>query len=369
MKRLAWLLLALSLPAWATINGVDSSRVVLLSFDGARYGMYVAGDYPETPPGVIWTQDFEALSTSQVFTKNAAVYGSSSLLKDVEGLYWAGNCNSGISISTDQARQGAKSLKFVNNFAVLGDFDCPGTDRSRTEYKMAANAVKLTQCDVSGICNDWGFGTERWLGFSVYFPTAGNANWTTGSSRPIFFQIFGSGATSGDSSSPILYFILSKNGRLDIDTAFSVEAGDLTSDQDYLFNRGQVKKPNWAVINSTEWAALKTSGSSGSEYHLSGAASHNQPYLQRDTWHDFVIHFGKGYTKATGLIEIWMDGTKIVDIPAFPTTVSDFYQSFLKNGLYGNLNASGGTYTMYLDSWRAYDEQGTFNAVDPAQDD
>ena len=30
MKRLAWLLLALSLPAWATINGVDSSRVVAL---------------------------------------------------------------------------------------------------------------------------------------------------------------------------------------------------------------------------------------------------------------------------------------------------------------------------------------------------
>ena len=77
MKRIAWLLLALSLPAWATINGVDSSRIVFPSFDGTRYGMYVAGDFPETPPGYIWSQDFESLSTSQVFTENAVVYGTS----------------------------------------------------------------------------------------------------------------------------------------------------------------------------------------------------------------------------------------------------------------------------------------------------
>ena len=50
MKRLAWLLLALSLPAQATINGVDSSRVVFPSFDGTRYASHPTGDYDPSPP-------------------------------------------------------------------------------------------------------------------------------------------------------------------------------------------------------------------------------------------------------------------------------------------------------------------------------
>ena len=50
MKRIVWLLLALSLPAWATINGVDSSRVVVPSADGKRYGSHPNGDYDPSPP-------------------------------------------------------------------------------------------------------------------------------------------------------------------------------------------------------------------------------------------------------------------------------------------------------------------------------
>ena len=50
MKRIVWLLLTLSLPAWATINGVDSSRVVFPSFDGTRYASHPTGDYDPSPP-------------------------------------------------------------------------------------------------------------------------------------------------------------------------------------------------------------------------------------------------------------------------------------------------------------------------------
>lgn len=59
MKRIVWLLLTLSLPAWATINGVDSSRVVLPSFDGTRYGMYVAGDLPAGVTGQLYANTFD----------------------------------------------------------------------------------------------------------------------------------------------------------------------------------------------------------------------------------------------------------------------------------------------------------------------
>ncbi len=372
MKRLAWLLLALSLPAWATINGVDSSRIIIPSWDGNRYSAYPAGDAPQPPPVLLYSQGFETLNTAQSFSKGADLYGSSTVtLEDFAGMYWAGNCNSGISVSTDRAREatGTKSLKYVNNFAVYGDFGCPGTVKARVEYQMASNVPKLTKCDVKGVCGEWGFNEERWIGFSVYFPTSGNAKWTQGVVRPIFFQLFGTGATTGDPNSPVFFFHLGANGELDVNLSFSVEAGDLTSSQDYVFTNDWIRKPDWTRMTAGEWAALKTNGSSNAEYHLADIASVNQPYLQRDQWHDFVIHHKKGYVKAEGLVEIWMDGVKVVDIPAFPTVPNDFYQSFLKSGLYGGQNSNGGTYTMYLDSYRAADETGSYATVDPSQDD
>lgn len=50
MRRILWLLLALSLPAWATINAITSTRILLPSYDGTRYGQYPSGDYDPSPP-------------------------------------------------------------------------------------------------------------------------------------------------------------------------------------------------------------------------------------------------------------------------------------------------------------------------------
>ena len=98
--------------------------------------------------------------------------------------------------------------------------------------------------------------------------------------------------------------------------------------------------------------------------------------MSRDKWYDIVVHLKKGDTVATGQIEVWLRDvatdtlTKVVDVPAFPTSRNDFPGGFMKTGFYtGSIATSSETYTMYVDSWRAYDEQGTFNAVDPAQDD
>lgn len=373
MKRLAWLLLALSLPAQATINGVDSSRVVFPSFDGTRYGQYVAGDFPETPPGYIWSQDFESLSTSQVFTENAVVYGTSNSLEASAGLGYIADCYSGITVSTAQARAGTKSLKFYNDISVAGDQTAcsAAATKARVETSLGANAYKMAKNKMvgagGGTPNGEGFtfGTERWFGYSMYFPTAGNGGWSSGNS-PIIFQIFGNAAPTGDCCSPILHFQLGAGGQLLVNTEFSAEAGDLTSAQDYLYTAGKVRWPDNTAITLAGWNALKSSGGAG--YHLKNLAG-TSSLLTRDTWHDVVIHFKKGYTKATGLIEIWLDGTKIVDLPAFPTTQNDFVESFVKTGIYSGKKTASDQYTMYVDSWRAYDEQGTFNAVDPAQDD
>ena len=369
MKRLAWLLLALSLPAWATINGVDSSRVVLPSFDGTRYGAYVAGDYPETPPGVIWTQDFEGIANETVFSKA----NMDSTYEALEGLGHISICDAGVTISNTVARHGTQSVKFYNDLAVPADgSNCTDSARkARVEIQMGANQYKITHKSAYGDQLGFTFGDERWIGYSMYFPTAGNDGWTA-SSQPIIFQLIGAGAPTGDPTSPVLWMHLNTNGGFALNTGFSVEAGDLTSAQDYLFEGGNVYTTNWDAITSAQWTALKTSGSSGAEYHLKFKSA---GYYSRDTWYDVIIHYKKGYTKATGLIEVWVRNvttgvlTKMVDVPAFPTTVSDFSQSYFKTGIYKGVQTVSNKYTMYIDSWRAYDEQGTFNAVDPAQDD
>jgi hypothetical protein len=365
MKRIAWLLLALSLPAWATINGVDSSRVVLPSFDGTRYGAYVAGDYPETPPGVIWTQDFEGIANGTVLSKA----NMDSTYEALEGLGYNSICDEGVTISDTVARSGSQSLKVFNdliNPANSGPTGCTSTTKARVEILIAANQYKTTNTIGNG--HGFTFGSERWIGYSMYFPTSGNSGWST-SIQPIIFQIIGDGAPTGDPDSPILMLRLGSGGKFGVETAFSADAGDLTSSQDYLQTAGRVYDPSFAQLTPGQWATLKDEGSSGAEYHLKNLAG-TSPLLSRDTWHDVVIHFKKGDTVATGLIEIWLDGVKVVDVPAFPTTVSDFDDSYIKIGAYhGSTTAGSETYTMYVDSMRIYDEQGTFNAVDPAQDD
>ncbi len=364
MKRIAWLLLALSLPTWATINGVDSSRVVLPSFDGTRYGMYVAGDFPETPPGVIWTQDFEGIANGTVLTKS----NMDSTYKASEGLGYNASCHSGISISNTVARHGSQALKIQNDTSEASDSgSCAAATKARVELTLGANQYKITN---SGDGLGWPLGSDRWIGYSVYFPTSGNTSWSSISPRIIIMQIFGAGGDSLDPSTPILYFILGSNGSLSADTTFSAEAGDITSSQDYLMPYAYIGDTK---TNSTTWALLKSSGTSGvTEGRLKIASSVT---ILRDRWYDVIIHFAKGKTVATGAIEIWLRDTstsaltKIVDIPAFPTTRRDFPTSYLKTGWYSALTATSNTYTMYVDSWRAYDEQGTFNAVDPAQDD
>lgn len=72
MKRFAWLLLAMSLPAWATINGVNSTRILLPSFDGSRYSQYPDGDKPQNPAELLYFNGFDGNPTNTI----DAAYGN-----------------------------------------------------------------------------------------------------------------------------------------------------------------------------------------------------------------------------------------------------------------------------------------------------
>ena len=67
--------------------------------------------------------------------------------------------------------------------------------------------------------------------------------------------------------------MLDNGGEVDIDTEFSVDAGDLTSAQDYLYTGGWVRDTNGNTLSGGAWETLKTYGSSGAAYHLKSAAS------------------------------------------------------------------------------------------------
>lgn len=124
------------LAALATINGVDSSRILIPCTEGQRMGEYPAGGACNPPALVLYHQDFESLNASQSFMENANLYGDASrTLESFAHVAAAGNCNNTITIATDKVREagGAQSIKFVNDFAASSDTGCAGGSKAQVE--------------------------------------------------------------------------------------------------------------------------------------------------------------------------------------------------------------------------------------------
>lgn len=186
MKRLAWLLLALSLPAWATINGVDSSRVVLPSFDGTRYGAYVAGDYPTGGDGVFYANAFDGNPTT---TKDAD-YGNIGILAnqgdieyDPDSIDWDGlNCGSGLVYSGPDLfivdESGNKVLRYAIDASASGyNLECSNTLRHRA-LLIYGNNLSNDKTGAAHTTGGSGFriipDTEYWFGWRYKMDCAGS---------------------------------------------------------------------------------------------------------------------------------------------------------------------------------------------------
>ncbi len=195
MTRIAWLLLALSLPAWATINGVDSSRVVLPAPDGYRYAEYPDGDTPLPPSGLLYENVFDGNPTNTADDvrqeTDATSYGNIGILAnqtdtdyDPNSIMWDGlKCGTaarewdGPDLFIED-ESGNKVLRFDFDASANGyNLTCAATLKHRTQLILGLNVNNDTPI-VSRETGGEGFRVvpdeDYWFGFKYKMSCTGD---------------------------------------------------------------------------------------------------------------------------------------------------------------------------------------------------
>lgn len=172
MRRILWLLLALSLPAWATINGVNTSHIIQLTSAGNRNSRCPDGSdctaAPEQPETLIYTNDFAGNPTNTADDAREGIDGTyynigifadqsdinhspdsaSWFGQDCSGTItrvWDGNLANGtalpdFSIVDDPDEAGNKVLRYYMDATAKGyNTECSATLRHRAKMVWASH--------------------------------------------------------------------------------------------------------------------------------------------------------------------------------------------------------------------------------------
>ncbi len=176
-------------------------------------------------------------------------------------------------------------------------------------------------------------GAEAWFGFSYYFPSEGTK---TEPNHWLFFQIHGSAdkRLKEHSRNPPFSITMNENG----------------------------------LHGSWKWdpdEKSKTRTGKGTQlYTIPGAKS---GYLDR--WVDFVLHVKVDYSAAkTGLIELWVDGKKVLNQHNIQFGYNDDKGIYPSWGMYfnGDLSVMKNDHYLYLDEVKMADFPGaTYDDVAP----
>lgn len=173
MRLFLALLLALSLPAWATINGVNSSRVVVPSSDGKRYGQYPAGDYVAVPPRAPY---FIGAFESGVIQAQASINDGYRInVMNSTTAVCTGNGGAGPSSGYD-ARVSATGASIGADTVSprAGTYFWYGSINNTTNYtSLCGNGSNKPRWNLflSDAVHRVDFDQEVWLGFSIYLPS------------------------------------------------------------------------------------------------------------------------------------------------------------------------------------------------------
>ncbi len=178
----------------------------------------------------------------------------------------------------------------------------------RTEMSQAQNTARA----------------EGWYGFSQYFP----ASYTSGSTGEVIGQWH--------------------------DQADDGEHVDRSPSNTLLTVDGRIK---WMA----RWDADKImdSGySDGLEYIDLGAIPNNE-------WIDWVVHIKYSHTN-TGILEVWMNGEKVIDRQNMPNSYNDDAYPYFKFGVYKwNWGSDSSQKVIYYDEVRIGTENSSYDEVKP----
>ena len=213
--------------------------------------------------------------------------------------------------AVDHSFQLEKSIKREGTTA--GRFEINKSDPKiwgghRTEMSQAQNTARA----------------EGWYGFSQYFP----ASYTSGSTGEVIGQWH--------------------------DQADDGEHVDRSPSNTLLTSDGRIK---WMA----RWDADKImdSGySDGLEYIDLGAIPKNE-------WIDWVVHIKYSHTN-TGILEVWMNGEKVIDRQNMPNSYNDDAYPYFKFGIYKwNWGSDSSQKVIYYDEVRIGNENSCYDEVKP----
>ena len=374
MKRLAWLLLALSLPAWATINGLDSSRVVLPSFDGTRYGMYVAGDLPATPPEMLYTNSFDGNPTNTKDNGCGNTHDNIGIFADQSDIDYdpssISECRADgpdVFIVADPDDSENSVLKFVNN-ASSGETNTEdsGIEKHRVKIRFAmhlSNDVQDGDPSDDHMAGGDGFrllpGTEYWVGFRYRYKVTG----TLPTSQQIFFE-----PSTSNVGEPLMYLdkradrLVTRNWRYK-DTSGTVHE----SAQESLTG---LTPDTWVCYVHRIKRAPYTWGSAYDDFYAAGAPGSNDP--TEGKWTIYAGQYSAGSAAATK----WAAGSLDEDDATYGGWIGTdreaqgTYNPTVRIGLYWGYNSNEASEAvLYLDDLKIAESSGTlvddFAAVAP----
>jgi hypothetical protein len=87
--------------------------------------------------------------------------------------------------------------------------------------------------------------------------------------------------------------------------------------------------------------------------------------IPKNKWIDWVVHIKYSHTNS-GILEVWMDGEKVINRQNMPSSYNDVAYPYLKFGLYKwNWGAATSTRVMYFDEVRVGNENSNYDEVKP----
>lgn len=230
-------------------------------------------------------------------------------------------------ITDKYARNGKHSIRNEMH-GTWKNGDCPaGTDNT---YENKSRQELIHGKGIDGLLLAPGSktsqGDERWIGGSFYYPSnegTFDSWWNDTDNCTAVMQLFG----SGNSGTPELFVSLCGNGKIKLENRVSTnpDEEDIT-----LYTSTGTFKP--------------------------------------DVWNDVVIHWLRDYD-SDGILEVWIDGQKVMSRVNTPVSIRDKPDGSIKSGMYFGEEMRDETYVQYQDAWRIGDENSSYQAVNPAQDD
>ncbi|WP_143741294.1 heparin lyase I family protein, partial [Pontibacter ramchanderi] len=197
--------------------------------------------------------------------------------------------------------------------------------RTAARFELRKGDSGVVRAEIAG--NKAESSSHRWYGFSLYLPSG---DWGTDSSWDIISQANGVPDPGEPARNPPISLYAS-NGRMKLKVIWASAqiSSDTNRDGEKVYDLGAVEKGRWL-----------------------------------DQWQDMVFHIKYSY-KSDGILEVWKNGTKLVDHRG-PNSYNDAVVPYFKVGLYKRQWPSVSKRVMYADEVRVGNENATYNDVAPS---